>query len=42
MGGGKIPFLRRYLPPRKARVLPPGGSVMIEYDDDWNLNEWRR
>lgn len=42
-GGGKIPFLRRYLPPAKAGLLPRTGEVKIEYDDyDWSLNDWRR
>jgi hypothetical protein len=42
-GGGKIPFLRRYLPPEKARLMPQSGRVAIEYDDyDWSLNDWRR
>lgn len=31
--GGRIAFLRRYLPPEKARVLPRSGGVKIEYDD---------
>ncbi len=42
-GGGRIEFLRRYLPPEKARLLPRRAPVTIEYDDyDWALNEWRR
>lgn len=42
-GGGKIPFLRRYLPPEKARLLPQTGTMTVEYDDyDWSLNDWRR
>jgi len=42
-GGGKIPFLRRYLPPGKARLLPKTGNVHIEYDSyDWSLNDWKR
>ena len=42
-GGGKIPFLRRDLPPEKARLLPRTGTVTVEYDDyDWSLNDWRR
>jgi hypothetical protein len=41
-GGGRIAFLRRYLPPEKARPLPASGAVKIEYDDyDWSLNDWR-
>lgn len=42
-GGGKISFLRRYLPPEKARLLPQTSDVKIEYDNyDWSLNDWRR
>jgi Protein of unknown function, DUF547 len=41
--GGRVAFLRRYLPPEKARQLPAGGTVTIQYDDyDWSLNDWRR
>lgn len=42
-GGGKLPFLRRYLPPEKGRLLPQSGSVKIDYDGyDWSLNDWKR
>ncbi len=42
-GGGVLPFLRRYMPPQKARLLPPDDAIALDYDDyDWSLNDWRR
>ncbi|HEV8632093.1 MAG TPA: DUF547 domain-containing protein [Thermoanaerobaculia bacterium] len=42
-GGGVVPFLRRYLPAEKLRLLPPGDDVDLDYDDyDWQLNDWHR
>jgi uncharacterized protein DUF547 len=40
-GGGKVNFIRRYLPPEKQKLL--GGKVKLEYDDyDWKLNDRSR
>jgi hypothetical protein len=42
-GGGKVPFLRRYLPPKRAHLLPQSGNVTIKFDHyDWSLDDWRR
>lgn len=42
-GGGKVPFLRRYLPPEKQNLINQFEKVTIEYDDyDWSLNDWKR
>ncbi|MEO8033507.1 MAG: DUF547 domain-containing protein [Acidobacteriota bacterium] len=43
VAGGKVAFLRRYLPPDKDRLLPSSGTMTIEYDGyDWKLNDWKR
>ncbi len=42
-GGGVVPFVRKHLPPEKARLLPPNVKVEVEHDDyDWSLNDWKR
>ena len=40
-GGGKVAFVRRYLPPDQQTVLDAaGGDVDVEYDDySWKLND---
>lgn len=40
-GGGRIPFIRKYLNgPRRAALDAAGAKVKIDYDDyDWTLNE---
>lgn len=40
-GGGTLAFLRKHLPPEKARRI--GAEAEVEYDDySWRLNDWRR
>ncbi len=40
-GGGKTPFLRKYLPTEKSRLLQ--GNIKLDYDNyDWALNDWKR
>ncbi|MFL6199703.1 MAG: DUF547 domain-containing protein [Thermoanaerobaculia bacterium] len=40
-GGGAVPFLRKHLPPDKAKKI--GNKVELEFDDySWKLNDWRR
>lgn len=43
-GGGAVPFLKKFLPPDKAKRLAAAGSkVELEYDDySWKLNDWSR
>jgi hypothetical protein len=42
-GGGKLAFIRRYVPPEKTRLIPTTGRVRFEFDDyDWALNDWKR
>jgi hypothetical protein len=41
-GGGRIAFLRKYLPPRSAALLARPGRVVLAFDDyDWSLNDRR-
>lgn len=41
-GGGKIPFLIRYLSPAKARHLDQAASIDVRYEDySWDLNDWK-
>ena len=43
-GGGKVAFLRKYMPADKQRLIDQaGGRIDFEYDEyDWSLNDWRR
>jgi hypothetical protein len=42
-GGGVVPFVRKHLPPEKAKLLPANVKAEIEHDDyDWSLNDWKR
>jgi Protein of unknown function, DUF547 len=43
-GGGKVPFIRRYVAPDKQKLIDAAKSdVELEYDDyDWALNDWKR
>lgn len=43
-GGGKVAFIRRYMPADKQRLIDQAGDrIRFEYDDyDWSLNDWRR
>ena len=43
-GGGRLPFLRKYLSPERQKALDAaGGTVELEYQDySWDLNDWRR
>lgn len=39
-GGGRVGFLRRYLPPRSAALLARAHRVVLAFDDyDWSLND---
>jgi len=43
-GGGKVQFLRRFVPPDKQHLIDAArGEAAFEYDDyDWTLNDWHR
>ncbi len=43
-GGGKIPFIRRFVAPDKQKLIDAAhGNVELEYDDyDWALNDWKK
>jgi hypothetical protein len=43
-GGGVLAFVRKFLPPEKARLLPADDDkVDLDYDSyDWSLNDWKR
>jgi hypothetical protein len=43
-GGGKVAFIRKYMPADKQRLIDQAGDrIRFEYDDyDWSLNDWRR
>ena len=43
-GGGRLPFLRKYLTPERQKTLAAaGGKVELEYQDySWDLNDWKR
>ena len=42
-GGGKIPFIRRFVGPDKQKLIDAAkGDIELEYDDyDWALNDWK-
>jgi Protein of unknown function, DUF547 len=41
--GGRVAFLRKYVPADKQRLIAQAKDVELEYDDyDWALNDWRR
>ncbi|HYM62228.1 MAG TPA: DUF547 domain-containing protein [Thermoanaerobaculia bacterium] len=41
---GRIPFIRRYVPADKQRLIDAAnGRIELEFDDyDWSLNDWQR
>lgn len=43
-GGGKVPFIRRFVAPDKQKLIDAAhGNVELEYDDyDWALNDWKK
>ncbi len=43
-GGGKVPFIRRYVAPDKQKLIDAAhGNVELEFDDyDWVLNDWKK
>jgi hypothetical protein len=42
-GGGKVPFIRKYVTPDKQQTIAQAGKVRIAYQDyDWALNDWKR
>jgi len=43
-GGGKVQFVRRFVPPDKQHLIDEAhDQATFEYDDyDWSLNDWRR
>ena len=43
-GGGRLPFLRKHLPPAQLKVLDEYNSkVRLQFDTyDWSLNRWKR
>jgi hypothetical protein len=42
-GGGRAAFVRKHAPAEKAKLIPAGGKVELEFDDyDWSLNDWKR
>jgi hypothetical protein len=42
-GGGRVAFLRKYVPADKQRLIAQAKEVDVEYDDyDWALNDWKR
>jgi hypothetical protein len=43
-GGGRVAFIRKYVPADKQRMIDQAGkNVRLEYDDyDWSLNDWKR
>ncbi len=39
-GGGKVAFVRKYVPPDKQRLIDGAKKIDFEYDDyDWKLND---
>lgn len=41
--GGRVAFLRRYLPADKQQLIAQAKEIDVEYDDyDWALNDWKR
>ncbi|HEX2121605.1 MAG TPA: DUF547 domain-containing protein [Thermoanaerobaculia bacterium] len=41
--GGRVAFLRKYVPADKQRLISQAKEVDVEYDDyDWALNDWKR
>lgn len=43
-GGGRLPFLRKHLPPAQQKLLDEyQGRVKLQFDTyDWSLNRWNR
>jgi hypothetical protein len=43
-GGGKAPFIRKYVPADKQKVIDDArGNIDFDYDDyNWELNDWKR
>jgi hypothetical protein len=41
-GGGRIPFIKKYLTGERRAMLDSAGKARIEYSDyDWKLNDAR-
>lgn len=42
-GGGRVPFLIRYLSPAKAKLLAEAENLDLRFEDySWDLNDWKR
>ncbi len=42
-GGGSLPFLRKYLSPKRQQILDGAKKTEVEYDDySWELNLWQK
>lgn len=41
--GGRVPFLRKYVPASQQQLIAQAKEIDVEYDDyDWALNDWKR
>ncbi len=41
--GGRVAFLRKYVPADKQQLIASAREIDVEYDDyDWSLNDWKR
>lgn len=41
--GGKVAFIRKYVPADKQRLIDQAKDIELEFDDyDWDLNDWKR
>ena len=42
-GGGRVAFIRKYMPADKQQLIAQAKETDVEYDDyDWALNDWKR
>lgn len=42
-GGGRMPFLMRYLSASKSKIVQEAAHVDLKYEDySWDLNDWKR
>jgi len=42
-GGGRVAFIKKYMPADKQQLIAQTKDIEIEYDDyDWALNDWKK